>query len=728
MIELYPILHLQLKSDLVEVVNFYNYTWILELNTKIKDWEIESFYPYQSPIYKYLGKEAREHLETIYHQERLIILQYCINKLWGQYGGSFPLEETVVGAGAEEEKPRSSGLPLSFRFEYTTTSVSDLIRALEEDLTGRLQPEPSVVNIGFSKLDNPAISLNRNSTLEESTEYYFLVKIGEETEWTIDESYSPLPSDLPVDSILKVALFSFDNELELTPGEDVGWIILNPTDDSRSSIVKKTASIPKLEDTQLIYKILFFKIKTPKKNGSYRLRCNVYYKQVLLQSRIVKVKVTTKSQIASEPVLESLIDYDIGPTLNLKNLNHMHQQDLSIMLNNNDDGTHSLRVFGDEDVKFEASLDNLTLKGMIRSSRETYRKVSWGNKKPWKTGNRYRYEKKPSARILKADLVRLAKMGYNLYCALLGIIDDNVNEYIKNLRNKRNYIEFIIKDDKETANYIIPIALIYDQKLDDTQDLELCSTFLQAYETNIPLDSTPCFQGNCPEKHNLTTICPSGFWGFRNIVGLPIRRTSEIDFLQTYDETPKFGICAAQSFKEWPKHKKTLEKMVPSESLRIETERNDALDLLQEARHLFYFYCHGDLVDGIPYLRLGDATNTRISPSNFTDAYDIEWEKPKPLIIINGCHTTALNPEKILNFVNPLLRTCHAAGVIGTEITIFESLATRFAEECIQRFLNKEAIGEAVRKTRVSMLEEGNPLGLVYIPYVHNGLQLIKNT
>jgi hypothetical protein len=103
----------------------------------------------------------------------------------------------------------------------------------------------------------------------------------------------------------------------------------------------------------------------------------------------------------------------------------------------------------------------------------------------------------------------------------------------------------------------------------------------------------------------------------------------------------------------------------------------------------------------------------------------IEWYDPCPLIFINGCHTTALEPEKAVEFVSAFIERA-AAGVIGTEITIFEPLACAFAEECLKHFLQAVPNGDAVRIARLALLQKGNPLGLVYIPFVLPGLHLVE--
>jgi hypothetical protein len=97
-------------------------------------------------------------------------------------------------------------------------------------------------------------------------------------------------------------------------------------------------------------------------------------------------------------------------------------------------------------------------------------------------------------------------------------------------------------------------------------------------------------------------------------------------------------------------------------------------------------------------------------------------------VFINGCNTTSLEPKAAFDFVSSFVQEVHAAGVIGTEITVFEPLARAFAEAALERFLNGAPIGEAVRQARLSLLKDGNPLGLVYVPFVIGSLRLVSQT
>jgi len=141
-----------------------------------------------------------------------------------------------------------------------------------------------------------------------------------------------------------------------------------------------------------------------------------------------------------------------------------------------------------------------------------------------------------------------------------------------------------------------------------------------------------------------------------------------------------------------------------------------------------YFYCHGGVTPGrVPYIQVGPITERGFT-RDMVRSRSIRWRNPRPLVFINGCHTTALEPETALEFVSAFVENAFAAGVIGTEITIFEPVARAFAEECLRRFLDGQPIGEAVRGARLKMLKDGNPLGLVYIPFVLATLSLTRAT
>jgi hypothetical protein len=94
-------------------------------------------------------------------------------------------------------------------------------------------------------------------------------------------------------------------------------------------------------------------------------------------------------------------------------------------------------------------------------------------------------------------------------------------------------------------------------------------------------------------------------------------------------------------------------------------------------------------------------------------------------VFLNGCQTTDLEPERVLDFVSYFVGTADASGVIGTEITVFENMARTFAEAFLKEFAARQVpLGRAVTHARLALLDQGNPLGLAYIPFALPSLQM----
>ena len=131
----------------------------------------------------------------------------------------------------------------------------------------------------------------------------------------------------------------------------------------------------------------------------------------------------------------------------------------------------------------------------------------------------------------------------------------------------------------------------------------------------------------------------------------------------------------------------------------------------------------GGVAGNIPYIQIGSAKERGIERSNLRD--QIVWKQIHPLVFINGCHTTALQPSTAYDLVTGFVDTAGAAGVIGTEITIFESLACAFGRDFLRQFLDQgRSVGNAVRGARLTLLKNQNPLGLVYLPFALASLTL----
>jgi len=103
------------------------------------------------------------------------------------------------------------------------------------------------------------------------------------------------------------------------------------------------------------------------------------------------------------------------------------------------------------------------------------------------------------------------------------------------------------------------------------------------------------------------------------------------------------------------------------------------------------------------------------------------WPESRPLVVLNGCRTAAVEPRYAMNLVEAFITGAQASGVIGTEVTTYERLAARFADVMLEAFFAPAVpLAEAMRRARLALLAEGNPLGLIYVAYAAPQLQLLE--
>lgn len=584
------------------------------------------------------------------------------------------------------------------------------------------------VNTGFASQASPAEPITTfNTPLTAAQPYYFWLEIGELLAGGLAQEGIVLPTDkLPPEAKLKIALFAFDGEIELT-GTEVGEVQLAPTGIIR---VTRRADEPAGVPADLLDQRLFFAVRTMDREGYGRLRCNIYYQNTLVQSHLIVARISAVPAAQPYRMMWHTSDYTLSKSLDSEQLAAMGENLLSIMVNDNGNGTHGFRFVGGQEFKNDATLGEGAIAQLQGWTRGTLRKAAWGDEEEYKPGKKYQYGGKLDLKKMQADLVNMANYGWKAYDGLINPLAGDVDKAYE-LADLMRYPGQVQIATKETAQLVIPAAMFYDRVLlegNKPDDYSLCPEFLRALEGDDPLEQCACFQGNCPSYAEEFIICPSGFWGFRHYLGLPMSVKSAPDApLKIGGGSPPrlaVSVSTDKDFVERPLHEQRLQKM--GVGWEYADSRDEALDMLKATEsQVVYFYCHGGLTDkGFPYLSLGSPDSDWFTRGNLR-ARRIRWQKVRPLVFINGCHTTQITPERALDFVSGFVETSGAAGVIGTEITIFEPIATEFAEECLHRFLfENRTLGEAVRGARLHMLKNGNPLGLVYIPYALPALKL----
>jgi hypothetical protein len=603
--------------------------------------------------------------------------------------------------------------------------------AMADELIVDTRPE-RVVNTGFASEEKPTEPISPKTPLGCAQSYYFWLEVGPLVSGAIDERPTPLPVELlPPEALLKVALFDFEGELEIDPDADVGEIRILRDGSVRVERQPSDEHAPPVGE-EMLQKRLFFPVRTPDRADTFRLRCNIYYEQVLVQSRLVRARVMRKPRSRSgAQALTTRLDYTLSRRLQPPTQRAAPEpHKLSLMLNDNGNGTHGFRFVGQGEFKSSVNFDGHELQDYIQQIRGALRLATWNTDTEWDGILPNRYDAPFDLSRLKGDLVRLAIRGYRVYDAIVNRLAGgrkNVDA-LTNLMRAPGLVQIALK---ESARFVIPSAAIYDYPLDtelSADNYQLCPDFVAALQRKEQLEDLNCFAGDCPSQDEDDMVCPSGFWGYRHYIGMPLSvqegsdAPGEIPYTQPLQAT--VAISTDPKFTMRDGHLGRLKAL--GSTLEIARTRDETFAKFKTTKpQIVYFYCHGgfDARRNVPYLLVGALNERSITRANLR-AKRIMWSNPRPLVFINGCHTTSLEPEVALDFVSAFVENADAAGVIGTEITIFESLASAFAEEWLRRMLAGENLGRAIRGARLKLLQEGNPLGLVYIPYALASLHL----
>jgi PKD repeat protein len=668
--------------------------------------------------------------------------------------GHKPGSKTVPPkTGPEGTAPREKGPETAPSNRSPETAPSD--REPETPPAGTVgRTAEHVVSTGFSSLDLPDSPISSVTPLKPDTDYYFWLEIGEPVEGSIETAPSAIP-EVPANARLTVVVFGFGNGIKTREGANVGELEVLPQGEVMvtSQPLGRRDLLPKSE---LLQSRLFFPVHAPLKHDTYQLRCNIYYKQILLQSRLIHAVVAVRP--TGKQALQSDLDYTLMQTFDAKDLTKFKEHKLSIFLNQNNERTHTFYFFGEnrkpESTPVPVQIDRGDLKRTLEAAQETLRNASWGSAEKWK-GEKNRYERnyepgRPREELLeqlKTDLTKMAKWGYDHF----DLFKRNQPEAFTLHFATPVYIQIAIES---SAKLMFPAAMIYDYPLDSGFDgkYQFCPEFVDAFLNKRPLENTPCFHGNCPTLKKYKElpvrkiadqrwICPSGFWGFRHYLGMPVsvgnknedKNTDKIFPTIPVKEEFRVSVASAEDLKKRETHLQKISDLLkesfPKSEWNYAKNRDDLFDrVLKKNPHVVYFYCHGGEVrDKMPFLKIGPVDHLGdFYPSNL-GASEILWDTVHPLVVLNGCHTAEIDPDDAFNLIDPFIQTSKSAGVIGTNITIFEEMATAFAQELFMQFFRGVPIGVAIRNSRLKVLDIGDPMGLVYIPFVYAGLHLERD-
>lgn len=581
--------------------------------------------------------------------------------------------------------------------------------------------EPQRVSLGFVTPEAPDAYLLKRQMLAAARRYLLWVEIAPEL------AAHSLAGDEPMhglrqDDALDVIVFPFPDQLALE-GERHGRIQIRAGGNLVVTPAFKASGAAAAST-------LYFPVRTPDHLGRFALRVHVYCRGVLLQSHLVTVEVGEPGDTRSDAQTRK-IDYNLSARLDAGLITPDTDCRASLFINDDGRGTHSFRFVsskaGIPERVGDAHVEGAQLTKMVQLARKALRWSAWGTEEPWTSANPCKFADKLDREKLIPALEGMARRGAQLYMQISEQFsfmdsDDPLREHMR----APGRVQIALK---ESPDAILPIALIYDYPLDSgLKKLSICEAALAAIADAKPLADEACFQGRCPSYDKNSVVCPGGFWGFRHDLGLPLhlkKGEAAVTIPRGSGVRAFAPISNDAAFTMRDAHLKVLAGFFPG-SLEILKSRDACLSRLKEARQLVYFYCHGGITesDKVPFLEVGDDGSDPINAQTLFNE-NIKWPEPlRPLVILNGCHTTATSAEEIFSMLTAFASSCNAAGIIGTEITNFELIAGVFGEELLRRFLKGEQLGRCVRLARLELLRRGNPLGLIYIPFALPSLHL----
>jgi len=611
--------------------------------------------------------------------------------------------------------------PRSFNFIELATDALKAYRPAQgadiESLSGPMTRPERVVSTGFA---NESGHPERLIVAPGGRHYYF-IEVGARVEGAA-ESERSLPEDLEAGSVIDVVMFTNDDGLTIE-GPRAGRFRI---EESGAVIVSERAAEPNINET-LLQRRMFFAFRAPDATRQCGMRCSFYSRGVLIQSRNIAVPVGT----GKAPTVKA--DYVLSRTLSPRYLAQLESPRLSVMLNQNEDGTHSFRFYG-ESGGFgprSSTFGEFELQDHITRARKGFRQAAWGKTEEWTTADTYRFSAPRTVDTVMPDLLDLARRGRVLWDAIIDKLSGGPDaaDSLRDLMRRSGHVQFALK---EAANSVLPIAILYDHALDISRpdnEMRLCPAFIRSLGRNL-IDE-PCLNGDCPNRDNDDVVCAGGFWGFRHALGLPVSIGAG---QSSPPEVPTFITSNAPSFTIAVSTDPTMSgRATHLANLDLRTGIPQQVSVTRDAAMkamttttapIVYFYCHGGMheIEG-PFLEVGPRDGPRIARNNLRK---IRWRTVRPIVFMNGCRTTRVAPEEALELVSAFVATAGASGVIGTEITIFESLATPFAEAFFEEFVaNARSAGDAIRRARLRLLKDSlNPLGLVYIPFLLSSLNL----
>jgi hypothetical protein len=561
------------------------------------------------------------------------------------------------------------------------------------------------------------VSLNQQIPLRPGQQFRLRLDIGSLDRRSHVREPTPLPS-LPDDVTLDVEVTSNDFQV------GTSWDNLGRLNVARGRFIVPGGGLAARNEKGERY--LIFHLVAPETPRIAQARVAYHFRNVTVQAQRIEAEVTTGPG-ERRPAFEIVTDFTTSESLT-DVARIPHGRAIGVMAGDQVDGRYRFVVrgatndLGEKETRaFE--LDANTIGPLVDEIRTVLR-------------TRAPTRLRRSRRELEADLWSLAPLGWELYTALPGQCSALFDGAFKD--PEHNVIQVYRPN---TASFTLPWTLVYEIPLNagavETRGLSLCP-IVERWKDGPLLADGP--RRVCPEGHvgESDVLCPFGFWGYKySIEQLVAARTPEMRiklpprFVLVTGET-RYDINARELNAHVDRLLRIFQARFPKAALERGTSTRDLQRLLGDDVPVVYFYCHGerlprrraDTVLGIGHrepFTVGDFTGW-VDNWRRTTGRRI-WDAVRPLVVINACHSVEVNPGTLATYIDAFVGRANAAGVIGTEVRVDQTLAMSFVEDFFRLFGAGRSLDQAMRETRLHFLREGNLIGLSYSAFAWCDLQ-----
>jgi hypothetical protein len=445
---------------------------------------------------------------------------------------------------------------------------------------------------------------------------------------------------------------------------------------------------------------VYFAVKAPAKHGLHQMRVIAYRLNQMLQTAVMEVEVADREYPLGSVESDAAAKVEFSQTSGFHELESIPKRALTISVNRESVGTHSLMIKG-QGAAVPLQLSETVVRKQLAEFRRKLTAATFTS-----SGQR-RWPTTPS-RDSEKFIRNLAYLGRDLHRAYFDSYDEGLADTLRNLSTSEDEVISIVRHDPRFA---FPWTIFYDYQL-----------------PLLPPTAQVCFgrQNGAPCKHdsNSNVCCVRGFWGYRHSIEEIMGNMRPDQRIDSIDRPPRPGNLHYQVNPAVPGLPAALLKMAPFatpytlggglvNTLWNSSQRPSLLLLLAHQED-------GNVANRPPGSRieLKDATGKVewFAASEIQDQVfkQRSWNQPNTLVLLLNCESVATGPATLSNFVTAF-HQAHAGAVVGTEVSVYSDLMERFAAEFTEAMWSKgRPLGETLTSIRRTLLEEGNPLGFVF--------------